>query len=75
MGLEFFILKNIAISNIKHFIFDCTVMSSFKKPLNENDFDHYKTINKNYEGIAYTKLYMKIYANIILKQVKLNSQR
>ena len=53
------VLKNVAMSNIKHFIFlSCTVMYHHStKPLNEDDFDHYKKINKNYEGIAYTKLY------------------
>ena len=33
------ILKNVAISNIKHFILSCAVMYHHStKPLNENDF-------------------------------------
>ena len=55
------ILKNVALSKVKHFIFmSCTVMYHHsKKSLKENDFNYYKNINKNYEGIAYTKLYIE----------------
>lgn len=55
------ILKNVALSKIKHFIFlSCTVMYHHSnKNLSENDFDYYKSINVNYEGIASTKLYIE----------------
>tara|TARA_B100000989_G_scaffold81467_2_gene58172 strand:- start:15038 stop:15991 length:954 start_codon:yes stop_codon:yes gene_type:complete len=55
------ILKNVAQSKTKHFIFlSCTVMYHHsKKSLREKDFDYYKTINRAYEGIAYTKLYVE----------------
>tara|TARA_B100001093_G_C26830379_1_gene1015850 strand:+ start:1682 stop:2632 length:951 start_codon:yes stop_codon:yes gene_type:complete len=53
------ILQKLTASSVKHFIsLSCTVMyNNSSKPLKEKDFDYYKQINKNYEGIAYTKLY------------------
>ena len=63
------LIKQAVLNNVKHFIFlSCTVMyHSSQKKLSEKDLDLKKKIHPNYEGIAYTKLYIenicKFYSN------------